>query len=53
LPPATLSLPFGEAEETKLTRLPFYSLALVLGRIGPSRLILAAMGAGGTGGTQA
>jgi len=43
LPPATLSLPFGEAEETKLRRLPFHSLALVLARIGARGLILAAM----------
>src|SRR5271157_2602807 len=43
LPPATLSLPFGEAEETKLTRLAFHSLALVLGRIRPCSLILTLM----------
>ena len=36
-------LPFGEAEETKLRRLPLHPLALVLGRIGARGLILALM----------
>jgi hypothetical protein len=41
--PLSLSLPFGEAAETKLRRLPLHSLALVLGRIGARALILAPM----------
>jgi hypothetical protein len=44
LPPAVLSLPFGDAEEPKLRRVQFHPLALVLGRIGTLSLFLAPIG---------